>query len=91
MPTYDYVCNNCHKESQHIQSMKDEWLTHCDSCGTSSLERVILQSHTFFDTNWPRANESVKGRWKNGKFYPRVFDDRGQMREYYKKHGLVLK
>lgn len=88
MPTYDYVCHNCQETSQRFQHMKEDALTLCDSCGKSSLERVILPSHTFFDTFWPRFNESVEGRYHKGKFYPREFTDRGQMRKYYKEQGL---
>ncbi len=41
MPTYDYICNNCGHEFETYQSMKDDKLTVCPSCGKESLKRLI--------------------------------------------------
>jgi putative FmdB family regulatory protein len=39
---YDYVCDNCdYKISDVYQSIKDNALVKCDSCGKDSLRRVI--------------------------------------------------
>ena len=41
MPTYDYICDNCGHEFETYQSMKDDKLTVCPSCGKESLKRLI--------------------------------------------------
>lgn len=41
MPTYDYRCNACKHEFEHMQSMKDKPLKKCPECGKSALERLI--------------------------------------------------
>jgi len=41
MPTYEYICRNCHHEFEKIQSMKDEPLKKCPNCHTDSLKKVI--------------------------------------------------
>lgn len=41
MPTYDYKCDKCGHEFEIYQSMKDDKLTKCPSCGENSLKRLI--------------------------------------------------
>lgn len=41
MPTYDYKCDNCGYEFEIFQSMKDEKLSECPSCGKNTLKRLI--------------------------------------------------
>lgn len=41
MPTYDYKCDNCGHEFETYQSMKDDKLTVCPSCGENTLKRLI--------------------------------------------------
>ena len=41
MPTYDYKCDKCGHEFETYQSMKDEKLTKCPSCGENTLKRLI--------------------------------------------------
>jgi putative FmdB family regulatory protein len=41
MPTYDYKCENCGHQFETYQSMKDEKLTKCPSCGKKTLKRLI--------------------------------------------------
>lgn len=41
MPTYDYKCDKCGYEFEIFQSMKDEKLTECPSCGKNTLKRLI--------------------------------------------------
>ncbi|MDQ3022527.1 MAG: zinc ribbon domain-containing protein [Bacteroidota bacterium] len=41
MPTYEYKCDNCGHEFEIYQSMKDEKLTKCSSCGLETLKRLI--------------------------------------------------
>lgn len=41
MPTYDYKCDNCRHEFEIYQSMKDDKLIKCPSCGENTLKRLI--------------------------------------------------
>ena len=41
MPTYDYKCDNCGHQFETYQSMKDDKLTICPSCGENTLIRLI--------------------------------------------------
>ena len=41
MPTYDYECGRCGHTFDAFQSMSDEPLRKCPSCGKSSLRRLI--------------------------------------------------
>ncbi len=41
MPTYDYVCNNCNHKWELFQSMKDNPVRKCPSCGKLKAKRVI--------------------------------------------------
>ena len=41
MPTYDYVCKNCDHQWELFQSMKDNPVRKCPSCGKLKANRVI--------------------------------------------------
>lgn len=41
MPTYDYECKECGHEFEAFQTMSEELLTQCPSCGKESLRRLI--------------------------------------------------
>ncbi len=41
MPTYDYVCKNCDHQWELFQSMKDNPIRKCPSCGKLKAKRVI--------------------------------------------------
>lgn len=41
MPTYDYECKECGHEFEAFQTMSEELLTECPSCGKESLRRLI--------------------------------------------------
>jgi putative FmdB family regulatory protein len=42
MPKYDYICDDCNHEIIDLyQSIYDESLTECPSCGKKTLRRVI--------------------------------------------------
>lgn len=44
MATYDYHCNTCGKDFEHVQSMKDDALTECLCGQKGSVERRISAS-----------------------------------------------
>lgn len=41
MPSYDYECKTCGHEFEAFQTMSEEPLTECPSCGETSLRRLI--------------------------------------------------
>ena len=41
MPTYDYVCNACEHQWELFQSMKDNPVRKCPSCGKLKAKRII--------------------------------------------------
>ncbi len=41
MPTYAYVCNNCHHEFDAFQSITAKPLRECPACGKNALKRLI--------------------------------------------------
>ena len=41
MPTYAYVCQNCHHEFDAFQSIKAKPLRECPACGQATLKRLI--------------------------------------------------
>ncbi|MFW6387775.1 MAG: FmdB family zinc ribbon protein [bacterium] len=41
MPTYDYECKGCGHEFEAFQTMSEEPLSTCPSCGEESLRRLI--------------------------------------------------
>lgn len=41
MPTYEYRCQNCGHEWEVFQSMKDDPVTECPSCGEPEAKRQI--------------------------------------------------
>jgi putative FmdB family regulatory protein len=41
MPTYGYVCQNCHHEFDAFQGIKAKSLRECPACGQRTLRRLI--------------------------------------------------
>jgi putative FmdB family regulatory protein len=41
MPTYEYACQKCDHTFEQFQSMRDEPLTRCPSCGKKALKRLV--------------------------------------------------
>ncbi len=59
MPTYDYKCEACRKEFEHVQSMKDEPLKKCPKCGKNKVKRligggggVLFKGKGFYETDY---------------------------------------
>ncbi len=66
MPTYDYRCNDCGKEFEHFQSMKEEPLQEC-LCGKkgkvtrliSSGGGIIFKGTGFYVTDYKKGSPTV--------------------------------
>ena len=65
MPTYDYVCEECGKEFEVFQSMKDEPLKTCN-CGKGGAVRrkigggsgLIFKGSGFYITDYKKSSSS---------------------------------
>ena len=67
MPTYEYVCTNCHTRIEVVQSFSDDPLTVCDDCrGTLrkvfSPVGVVFKGSGFYRTDSRSESGSGKGR-----------------------------
>ena len=41
MPIYEYACQDCTHQFEHIQKFSDPLLTECPECGTGSLRKLV--------------------------------------------------
>ena len=41
MPIYEYRCNECGFQKEHLQKMSDDALTTCPSCGKESYTKLL--------------------------------------------------
>ena len=69
---YDYICDDCSHEMKDVyQSIRDEALTECPSCGKNALRRVIYGGIASFmkepktigslaDSNWSKKGHYEK-------------------------------
>ena len=48
MPFYEYQCQNCHFETEVMQSIKADPLTKCPECGAEALRRKIFPAGMIF-------------------------------------------
>jgi putative FmdB family regulatory protein len=73
MPTYEYICRLCDHAFETFQSMRDDSLTSCPSCGEEGLKRligggagIIFKGSGFYETDYKKkpaessSSESTK-------------------------------
>ncbi|WP_265946745.1 FmdB family zinc ribbon protein [Dechloromonas sp. A34] len=41
MPIYEYRCDSCGSQKEHLQKMSDPQLTTCPSCGKESYNKLL--------------------------------------------------
>jgi putative FmdB family regulatory protein len=65
MPTYEYVCRECGHTFEELQSMKEDPLLRCPSCGKDALARImgggsglIFKGSGFYLTDYKKSNTS---------------------------------
>lgn len=68
MPTYEYVCDKCHKEFEVFQSMKDDPLKVCTCGKKGKVHRkigagagLIFKGSGFYITDYKKTSSSNTG------------------------------
>ncbi len=41
MPIYEYRCDSCGSQKEHLQKMSDPQLTTCPECGNDSYQKLL--------------------------------------------------
>jgi len=41
MPIYEYRCDSCGSQKEHLQKMSDPQLTTCPECGSDSYQKLL--------------------------------------------------
>ncbi|MCZ7558132.1 MAG: zinc ribbon domain-containing protein [Bacteroidia bacterium] len=66
MPTYDYACKACDHRFEAFQSMRDDALVTCPSCGVDALQRLIgagaglvFKGSGFYLTDYKKTGSST--------------------------------
>ncbi|HGY57094.1 MAG TPA: zinc ribbon domain-containing protein [Caldithrix abyssi] len=66
MPTYEYVCNDCHKEFEEFQSITAPPLQTCPFCGGSVTRKIsagsglVFKGSGFYITDYKNNNGNGK-------------------------------
>ena len=84
MPTYEYVCRNCGHTLEELQSMSEDPLVRCPSCGKDALARVmgsgsglIFRGSGFYLTDYKKDSASPPGeKGKKEKSAPATGDSK---------------
>jgi len=72
MPTYDYKCEACGHRFEAFQSIKDDPIEKCPSCGNYSVQRLIspgggliFKGSGYYITDYRNKNSSYSQAAKN--------------------------
>lgn len=85
---YDYGCHNCGKTLEDVkQSIHDEALTKCPSCGKNTLERVPYGGLGAFVKDVKTIGQAADRNWSNLGSYKRseIDEERKTKRESREK------
>lgn len=64
MPIYEYACNSCGAEKEHLQKMSDAPIANCPVCGSSHYTKLIsaagfqLKGGGWYVTDFKDSNKS---------------------------------
>ena len=97
MPTYQYECEDCGNEFEHMQSMTSHKLTLCAMCGEHSLVRLIgsgcaiVMDTKFRDSRgcpiwYPKNNDNPYF----DRALQRVFKNKKDKKQYMDKNKLIM-
>ncbi len=63
MPIYEYECNECQHQLEHLQKISEADLKDCPACGKSSLTRLIsMPGFRLKGTGWYATDFKDKGK-----------------------------
>ncbi|THF63622.1 zinc ribbon domain-containing protein [Pseudothauera nasutitermitis] len=66
MPIYEYRCQSCGFQKEHMQKMSDAPLTNCPSCGAESYTKLLsaagfqLKGSGWYATDFKGGSSSAK-------------------------------
>jgi putative FmdB family regulatory protein len=73
MPTYEYACRLCGHQFEIFQSMKDDPMSECPSCGENGLKRliglgagIIFKGSGFYETDYKREGSKKASEPEGG-------------------------
>jgi len=88
---YDYKCENCDHEMIDVyQSIKDEALTKCPSCGQNSLARVIYGGLGSFMKDVKTIGQLADKNWKELGHYQRSDKEQQAKEERQKQESSAF-
>lgn len=85
---YDYICENCEHEMKDVyQSIKDDALVSCPSCGQNSLQRVVYGGLGAFVKDVKTVGQLADSNWKKLGHYQRSEKEEQAKQERQEKEG----
>ncbi|TDR81404.1 FmdB family zinc ribbon protein [Paludibacterium purpuratum] len=77
MPIYEYRCDDCGSQKEHLQKMTDEQIANCPSCGSTQYRKLLsaagfqLKGKGWYATDFkgggcPAADSSAGGHACSG-------------------------
>lgn len=74
MPIYEYHCDDCGKQQEHLQKMSDQPIAKCPACGGSHYHKVMtaagfqLKGSGWYETDFKNSgSKPAGGHGCNGK------------------------
>lgn len=71
MPIYEYVCGACGHNSEVLQGIRDQPLSHCAQCGQPALQKLVsaagfrLKGSGWYETDFKAAGDKKKNLAEN--------------------------
>ena len=65
MPIYEYRCDSCGSQKEHLQKMSDPQLTTCPACGKESYNKLLsaagfqLKGNGWYATDFKGGGKTV--------------------------------
>ena len=63
MPMYEYFCENCELETEHLQNINDS-APRCEICGHVLKKMISLSTFFLIGTGWSKDGYSKKKKGK---------------------------
>ena len=72
MPIYEYHCDECGSQKEHLQKMSDEPIAKCPACGSSKYRKLIsaagfqLKGSGWYETDFKNSGNKPKSSGGGG-------------------------